>query len=154
MSKQTTELSEVEGVKEASNFLRGNIARDLVNGTDKFEEEEKQLLKFHGLYQQKDRDKKAEGEPEKRNTFMLRGRIPGGRLTAEQYLAWDYLGERYGGGALRLTTRQSVQLHGLLKEDLKAVIQEIHRVGLTSMGACGDVVRNVTEALNITGNPL
>lgn len=148
------ELSEVELIKEQSNGLRGTIAQSLTDGTDKFSEDDKQLLKFHGLYQQKDRDKKAEGEPEKRNTFMLRGRIPGGRLTAEQYLAWDYLGERFGGRALRLTTRQSVQLHGLLKEDLKTVMQEIHRVGLTSVGACGDVVRNVTEALNITGAPV
>jgi sulfite reductase (NADPH) hemoprotein beta-component len=154
MSKETTELSEVEVIKESSDYLRGNIARDLMNGSDRFEEAEKQLLKFHGLYQQKDRDKKAEGEPEKRHTFMLRGRIPGGRLTAKQYLAWDYLGDRFGGGSLRLTTRQSIQLHGLLKEDLKTVIQEIHRVGLTTMGACGDVVRNVTEAVNVTGNPL
>lgn len=154
MSEAKVELSEVEGIKEVSEGLRGTIAQGLADGTDKFSEEDKQLLKFHGLYQQKDRDKKEEGAPEKKNTFMLRGRIPGGRLTAEQYLAWDYLGDRFGGGALRLTTRQSVQLHGLLKEDLKSVMQEIHRVGLTSTGACGDVVRNVTEALNITGNPL
>jgi sulfite reductase beta subunit-like hemoprotein len=154
MSENKTALSEVELVKENSDFLRGNIARDLVNGTDKFEEDDKQLLKFHGLYQQKDRDKRAEGAPEKTNTFMLRGRIPGGRLTADQYLAWDYLGEQFGGGSLRLTTRQSVQLHGLVKQDLKAVMQEIHRVGLTSVGACGDVVRNVTEAINVTGSPL
>jgi sulfite reductase (ferredoxin) len=87
MSENKTALSEVELVKENSDFLRGNIARDLVNGTDKFEEDDKQLLKFHGLYQQKDRDKRAEGAPEKTNTFMLRGRIPGGRLTADQYLA-------------------------------------------------------------------
>ncbi|MCX7633456.1 MAG: NADPH-dependent assimilatory sulfite reductase hemoprotein subunit, partial [Turneriella sp.] len=147
------ELSEVEIIKANSDFLRGNIARDLYNGSDKFEEEEKQILKFHGLYQQKNRDK-IEGEPEKPHTFMLRGRIPGGRLTPDQYLAWDYLAERYGGGTLRLTSRQSIQLHGLLKQDLKTVIQEINRVGLTTMGACGDVVRNVTQALNITGSPL
>jgi sulfite reductase beta subunit-like hemoprotein len=154
MSAGKIELSEVEGVKEKSNFLRGTIAEGLADGTDKFSDDDKQLLKFHGLYQQKDRDKKQEGDPEKITTFMLRGRIPGGRLTAEQYLAWDYLGDRFGGGALRLTTRQSVQLHGLLKEDLRAVMQEIDRVGLTSVGACGDVVRNVTEAINVTGSPI
>lgn len=153
MSSETKELSEVEGIKEASDFLRGTIQQSLTDGNDGFSEDDKQLLKFHGLYQQKHRDK-TEGGAEKKNSFMLRGRIPGGRLTAEQYLAWDYLGDRFGGGSLRLTTRQSVQLHGLLKEDLKSVMQEIHRVGLTSVGACGDVVRNVTEALNITGNPL
>ena len=147
-------VTEVELIKEKSDFLRGNIARDLYNGTDHFEEDDKQLIKFHGIYQQKDRDKRLEGEPEKKHTFMLRGRIPGGRLTAEQYLAWDYLGDRFGGGALRLTTRQSIQLHSLQKPDLQAVIQEIHRVGLTSIGACGDVVRNVTEPINLTNSPL
>jgi len=152
-TRPSVPLSEVEGIKETSDFLRGTIAQSLTDGNDGFSEDDKQLLKFHGLYQQKHRDK-TEGGGEKKNSFMLRGRIPGGRLTAEQYLAWDYLGDRFGGGSLRLTTRQSVQLHGLLKEDLKAVMQEIHRVGLTSVGACGDVVRNVTEALNITGNPL
>lgn len=152
-TRPSVPLSEVEGIKEASDFLRGTIQQSLTDGNDGFSEDDKQLLKFHGLYQQKHRDK-TEGGAEKKNSFMLRGRIPGGRLTAEQYLAWDYLGDRFGGGSLRLTTRQSVQLHGLLKEDLKSVMQEIHRVGLTSVGACGDVVRNVTEALNITGNPL
>src|SRR5688572_4221995 len=107
MSEAKVELSEVEGIKDASEGLRGGIVAGLNDGTDEFSEDDKQLLKFHGLYQQKDRDKREEGAPEKINTSMLRGRIPGGRLTAEQYLAWDYLGERFGGGALRLTTRQS-----------------------------------------------
>ncbi len=154
MSSTKNEPSEVEIIKENSKGLLGTIAQGLADGTDKFGEDDKQLLKFHGIYQQKDRDKRPEGEGEKLHSFMLRGRIPGGHLTADQYLAWDYLGERFGGGALRLTTRQSIQLHGLLKRDLKAVMREIHRVGLTSVGACGDVVRNVTEAINVSGSQL
>ncbi|MBS0617264.1 MAG: NADPH-dependent assimilatory sulfite reductase hemoprotein subunit [Spirochaetes bacterium] len=154
MSNEKIELSEVEYIKEKSDGLRGNIAAALNDGTDKFDEDERQLIKFHGMYQQKDRDKRPEGEGEKKTIFMLRGRIPGGKLTAEQYLSWNYLADRYGTGSLRLTTRQSIQLHGLKKVDLKAVIQEIDRVGLSSMGACGDVVRNVTQAINTTGSPL
>ncbi len=107
------EPSEVEIIKEKSNYLRGTIAASLADSTDKFSEEDKQLIKFHGMYQQKDRDKRKEGESEKTTIFMLRGRIPGGRLTAEQYLAWDHLASRFGTESLRLTTRQSIQLHGL-----------------------------------------
>lgn len=148
------EPSEVEIIKEKSDYLRGTIAASLADSTDKFSEEDKQLIKFHGMYQQKDRDKRKEGESEKTTIFMLRGRIPGGRLTAEQYLAWDHLASRFGIGSLRLTTRQSIQLHGLKKPDLKEVMREINRVGLSSMGACGDVVRNVTEAINADASPL
>jgi len=154
VSNEKIELSEVEYIKEKSDGLRGNIAAALIDGTDKFDEDERQLIKFHGMYQQKDRDKRPEGEGEKKTIFMLRGRIPGGKLTAEQYLSWNCLADRYGIGSLRLTTRQSIQLHGLKKVDLKAVMQELDRVGLSSMGACGDVVRNVTQAINTTGSPL
>jgi sulfite reductase beta subunit-like hemoprotein len=145
------ELSKVEYVKEESRGLRGTIAEELVNGSDSFSEDNVQLLKFHGMYQQKDRDrvKDADGKDiEKPTTLMLRGRIPGGRLTAEQYLLWDELGEKFGEGAIRLTTRQSIQLHYLKKTDAPKVIQEINKINLSSMGACGDVVRNVTQAVN------
>lgn len=158
---EAVELSEVEVIKDKSNFLRGTIAESLVDGTDSFNDDDKQLIKFHGIYQQKNRDKEDNGGlrltgklPIGKNMFMVRGRIPGGLLTSQQYLAWDHIAERFGGGSLRLTTRQSVQLHGLLKEDLKTIMQEIHSVGLTTTGACGDVVRNITAALNIDGNPL
>ena len=79
---------------------------------------------------------------------MLRGRIPGGRLSAAQYLAWDGLADQYGDGTLRLTTRQSVELHGVLKDDLKATLQELQAALLATKGACGDVVRTVTQAPN------
>jgi len=145
------ELSKVEHIKENSNGLRGTIAEELNNGTDFFSEDNVQLLKFHGMYQQKDRDRQKDEtgkEIEKPTTLMLRGRIPGGRLTTQQYLLWDELADKYGGGSIRLTTRQSIQLHYLKKENIKIIIQEINKINLSTMGACGDVVRNVTQAIN------
>lgn len=156
MSEVTKEVSPNEIIKEKSNHLRGGLAEGLRDTTTEgFAEPEKQILKFHGIYQQKDRDKTRDEAGElvqKPHTFMLRGRIPGGHLTSEQYLVWDTLGDQFGGGSLRLTTRQSVQLHGLLKGDLKSVVQKIDEIRLSSIGACGDVVRNVTQAVNPWGN--
>ncbi len=143
--------SAVETLKLQSRGLRGNLGEDLkdpaVPGLSKDAE---QLVKFHGFYQQKDRDQPSEA---RRPTLMVRGRIPGGRLTASQYLAWDHLADAYGDGSLRLTTRQSIELHGLLKGEARAVVQELHRVLLSTQGACGDVVRNVTQAPNPWGRP-
>ncbi|RHX87883.1 NADPH-dependent assimilatory sulfite reductase hemoprotein subunit [Leptospira stimsonii] len=151
---ETKELSPVEEIKLNSNNLRGKIAEGIDQNIDSYEEDEKQLLKFHGLYQQKDRDRKKDengNDVEAPTTFMIRGRIPGGRLTSEQYLVWDALGDKFGGGAIRLTTRQSVQLHTLRIFHLRDVMQEINKINLSSMGACGDVVRNVTQAVNPHG---
>lgn len=151
---EAKELSPVEDIKLNSNNLRGKIAEGLDQNIDTYEEDEKQLLKFHGLYQQKDRDRKKDengNDIEAPTSFMIRGRIPGGRLTSEQYLVWDELGDKFGGGAIRLTTRQSVQLHTLRIFHLRDVMKAIHEVNLSSMGACGDVVRNVTQAVNPLG---
>jgi sulfite reductase beta subunit-like hemoprotein len=151
------QLTKVEEIKTHSNGLRGNIKDELNDGTDAFSEDSTQLIKFHGFYQQKDRDrvKDENGEfIEKEHTMMLRGRIPGGRLTPEQYLIWDELGDKFGQGALRLTTRQSIQLHYIKKGEIKQLIQEINKMDLNSMGACGDVVRNVTQTLNPEKSPL
>ncbi|MDX1959956.1 MAG: NADPH-dependent assimilatory sulfite reductase hemoprotein subunit [Leptospiraceae bacterium] len=148
---ESKEPTKVEIAKINSNGLRGTLAEELKDGTDGFSEDNTNLLKFHGLYQQKDRDRVKDengNDIEKPHTFMIRGRIPGGRLTKEQYLVWDELGEKYGAGAIRLTTRQSIQLHYLQKENISNVIQEINKINLSSMGACGDVVRNVTESIN------
>ena len=105
------------------------------------------LLKFHGIYQGYDRDsateRKQRGE-DKVWQFMVRVRIPGGRLTADQYLALDALADRYADGSLRVTTRQSIQFHGVVKAGLKAAIAEINAALLTTLAACGDVVRTVT----------
>jgi sulfite reductase (NADPH) hemoprotein beta-component/sulfite reductase (ferredoxin) len=142
------ELNEVEGIKAASKGLRGTLLDGLFSEEPGFSSGDAQLIKFHGIYQQRDRDQPKEQSP---TSFMLRARMPGGRLSASQWLAWDALADEMGGGSLRLTTRQSLQLHGVVKKDLKATVQRIHAMSLSTLGACGDVVRNVTEAANPWG---
>jgi len=138
--------SKVERIKKESKHLHGQIVEQLQQDTPRFTDDQVQLLKFHGTYQQEDRDlrqaRKAAGE-EKAYQFMVRARIPGGHMTAEQYLAEDNLAERYANGTLRLTTRQSIQLHGILKGDLRATIHEINLAQFSTLSACGDVNRNV-----------
>src|SRR5438094_4049411 len=138
--------SGVETIKETSRQLRGTIALELLTDTDHFNDQNKQLLKFHGTYQQDDRDARKTRRKEgagKNYIFMVRCKIPGGRLTAQQYLAVDDLAGAYGNGTLRLTTRQGIQLHGVLKEHLKETIAGINQCLLTTLGACGDVERNI-----------
>ncbi len=146
-------LDKNEALKAASDGLRGNIAQELAEPTDHFTAETVNLLKFHGMYQQDDRDKRQKTPDgiKKEYSLMLRGRIPGGRLTASQYAVWDDLASQYGSGSLRLTTRQSVQLHGVLKKNVKQTIRAINKALLSTIAACGDVVRNVTEAHNPLG---
>jgi sulfite reductase (ferredoxin) len=138
--------SKVEGIKHTSEHLRGQIVEELQQKNARFSDEQVQLLKFHGTYQQEDRDlrraRKAAGE-EKAYQFMVRSRIPGGVLTSEQYLAEDELAGRYANGTLRFTTRQGIQLHGVLKGDLHATIHRINETLLSTLAACGDVNRNV-----------
>ena len=139
-------LSPVEKVKEESRGLRGGLADELALGTDHFSDADAQLLKFHGTYQQEDRDRRRERrgtDSEPAHQFMVRCKIPGGVLTGAQYLVIDELAERYGNGTLRVTTRQGNQFHGVLKGDLKAMIRSVNDVLVTTLGACGDVVRNV-----------
>src|SRR5215470_19784384 len=139
--------SKVEAVKIASRGLRGTLVEEADNGAPTFSAGSAALLKFHGIYQGYDRDSATELKQKglgKRAQLMVRVRIPGGRLTAAQYLALDDLADRYGNGTLRLTTRQSIQFHGVLKRDSKATISAIDRALLTTLAACGDVVRNVT----------
>lgn len=138
--------SKVEGFKKASDFLRGSIAESLAADTTHFDESDVQLLKFHGSYQQDDREQRRDLRAaglEKAYQFMVRAAIPGGILTADQYLALDRLGDDYGGGALRVTTRQGIQFHGILKRNLKAHIAAMNAVLVTTLSACGDVQRNV-----------
>jgi sulfite reductase (ferredoxin) len=138
--------SAVEGVKEGSRQLRGTIALELAADSDHFPEHDKQLLKFHGSYQQEDRDARKARRKEgvgKHYMFMVRCKIPGGRLTARQYLAVDELAGLYGNGTLRFTSRQGIQLHGVLKRNLHGAIAGINACLLSTLGACGDVERNV-----------
>jgi sulfite reductase (NADPH) hemoprotein beta-component len=141
------EPSRNERIKEASDYLRGTLAegmREAVTGA--IIEDDAQLLKFHGMYLQDDRDLRAERtrkKMEKAFAFMLRVRIPGGVLTPSQWLALDEIGRQYGNGTLRITTRQTIQLHGLLKSNVKQALGRIDAALLTTIAACGDVNRNV-----------
>ena len=145
-------LSVNEGLKAASNFLRGSIAREMRdNSTGAISEDNNQLTKFHGLYLQDDRDLRSERRRqnlEKAYMFMLRVRLPGGRCTSQQYLVLDRLANERGNGTMRLTTRQTFQLHGVLKGHVKPLIQGMHTVLLDSIAACGDVNRNVMAPPN------
>ncbi|MGE5203368.1 MAG: NADPH-dependent assimilatory sulfite reductase hemoprotein subunit [Acidobacteriota bacterium] len=140
--------SKAERIKARSRGLRGALAAATTDGAAAFEGESVALLKFHGVYQGYDRDSATERKQrglEKLHQLMVRVRIPAGRLTAAQYLALDALADRTGNGTLRLTTRQSIQFHGVLKGDLKETIAAIDASLLTTLAACGDVVRTVTS---------
>src|SRR5919202_1753190 len=140
-------LSKAEAVKQQSRQLRGHLARDLADTAHPFDNAGYSLLKFHGIYQGYDRDSATERKQrgdDKVRQFMVRVRIPGGRLTADQYLALDDLADRYANGSLRVTTRQSIQFHGVVKPELKATVAAINQALLTTLAACGDVVRTVT----------
>lgn len=140
-SQDEVKRSKVEVIKETSRALRGTIAEELSPQFAAINEDNANVLKHHGSYQQDDRDfRGAEG---KHYMFMVRSRIPGGRLTAQQVLTELDLCEEYGNGTLRITDRQGFQLHGVLKKDLRSAIKGINDAKLTTLGACGDVNRNV-----------
>jgi sulfite reductase (ferredoxin) len=143
---EETKLSPVEGMKAESRHLRGEIASELTDGNDFFGKDSIQLLKHHGTYQQDDRDHRAHtsgGKSAKEFIFMVRTRVPGGKLTSEQLLAELDLCDELGNTTLRCTSRQGLQLHGVVKDNLRAVIRRINDVQLTTLAACGDVERNV-----------
>jgi sulfite reductase (ferredoxin) len=138
----TQKVSKVEGIKERSNHLREPLATQLLEDTTHFSEDAVQILKFHGSYQQDNRDNRVKGQ-EKDYQFMLRTRSPGGFIPAQLYLTLDRLSDEYGNHTLRITTRQGFQLHGVLKKNLKATIAAILRTMGSTLGACGDLNRNV-----------
>src|SRR4051794_32786534 len=143
----TGQVSKVEVLKEESRALRGALADGLADGKPAFDEDGYNLLKFHGVYQGYDRDSATERKQsglDKIHQLMVRTRLPGGRLTAAQYLALDDIAGRYANGTLRITTRQTIQFHGVVKAELKATIAAINHALITTLAACGDVVRNVT----------
>ena len=138
--------SKVEHIKSESGYLQGQIAEELVQNTSHFSEEQVQLIKFHGIYQLEDHDARQVRKAmttEKAYQFMVRSRIPGGVLTAQQYLIEDDLAGQFANSTLRITTRQGFQLHGILKGDLHATIHTINEALLSTLAACGDVNRNV-----------
>ncbi len=146
MSTDAQKLSAVELIKAESNLLRGTIGDELRSDVDHFDKDSIQLLKFHGTYQQDNRDDRAAHKSEgggKAFSMMLRSRIPGGIMTSDQFIAHLDLCDTLGNSTMKLTTRQTIQLHGVLKSDLKQTIARINEVGLSTLAACGDVNRNV-----------
>ncbi len=145
--KQSSSLSDVERIKAGSRFLRGTIREGLADPlTGAIAVDDAQLLKFHGGYQQDDRDLRDERRRSKLEPayqFMVRVRAPGGIVTPAQWLTLDELARTSADGSLRLTSRQSFQLHGVLKWDLRATIARMHATLLSTLAACGDVNRNV-----------
>lgn len=139
-------LSKVEHLKRASEGLGGLLIEEILDETrDHISEDAYQLLKFHGSYQQDDRDQRQERKKQGRDRawqFMVRTKTPGGRLTAEQYLLADELSTTYGNNTMRITTRQAFQFHGIGKANLKNLIRALNQRWISTYGACGDVARN------------
>jgi sulfite reductase (NADPH) hemoprotein beta-component len=141
ITSEAPQRSHNELLKEASPTLAGTIAATLADpAADRFSDDDNQFLKFHGIYQQDDRDLRKTG---KVYSLMVRGRIPGGILTPAAYLVYDDLATRHGNGTLRITSRQSFQFHGVVKSHLGALMKSLHQALLTTIAACGDVARNV-----------
>lgn len=139
--------SKNETIKENSQYLRGTLQQSIANEiTGGLAIDDTQIIKFHGFYQQDDRDLRQHRKElllEPYYSFMLRARLPGGICTPQQWLTIDEVGRLLGNGTLRLTTRQTFQYHGILKRNLKKVVQRINQVMIDSIGGCGDVNRNI-----------
>jgi len=139
--------SDVEDIKIRSNYLRGSLEETLQNRiTGSIPEDDNRLMKFHGSYMQDDRDlrnERAKQKLEPAYQFMLRVRAAGGVVTPDQWLMMDRVARQYSSGTIRLTTRQSFQLHGVLKWNMKKTIREVNDALLSTLAACGDVNRNV-----------
>ena len=153
----TDEVSRNERIKEASDYLRGTLAEGLREEiTGAIVEDDQQLVKFHGMYLQDDRDLRPERtrkKMEKAFAFMIRVRIPGGVLNSAQWLALDQVARDYGNHTMRLPPRQTVQLHGIIKSNLKSTMKQIDDALLNSIAACGDVNRNVMCGANPDQGP-
>ncbi|MTH51821.1 assimilatory sulfite reductase (NADPH) hemoprotein subunit [Bacillus mangrovi] len=152
MSKRTLTApegspSDVERIKEESKFLRGTLAESMLEQISSgISDDDNRLMKFHGSYLQDDRDLRIERQKQKLEPayqFMLRVRLPGGVATPEQWLVMDDLADRNGNGTLKITTRMTFQMHGVLKWNMKNTIKEIHQSLMDTIAACGDVNRNV-----------
>lgn len=142
----------VEDVKTSSNGLRGTLPIQLHEPTPDFDEDVKTLLKFHGIYQQHNRD--VRGRNNRTYSFMTRSKLPGGRLSAQQYLVHDALADEFSQGDLRLTTRQGIQFHGVIKSDLQSTLRALNAALVTTLGACGDVQRNIMCCPAPFGDPV
>ena len=147
MSKKDGKKSANEGIKDRSDYLRGTIAEGLQDlSTGGLSADDQQLIKFHGSYQQDDRDLRAarrKHKLEKAYSFMIRIRVPGGVSTAKQWREMDRMATEFGNETFKLTTRQAYKLHGVIKSNLKRTIKEINDTAMDTIAACGDVNRNV-----------
>ena len=151
-------LSPVERIKTGSNGLRGTLKESLADDfTGAIREDDQTLIKFHGMYQQDDRDRREERVGKKLEwlySYMIRLRLPGGFLNSEQWIGLNKIAEDHSTGTIKITTRQTIQLHGILKSHLKPTIQNFNLQHLDSIAACGDVNRNVTCTANPSESPL
>lgn len=151
-------LSPVEKFKEESDGLRGTLSQSLQNEvTGAIAEADKSLIKFHGIYEQDNRDRREERalkKLEKDYSFMLRLRLPGGLMTSEQWIATDDIAEKYSTGVIKITTRQTLQLHGVVKSNMKPTMKWFDRFKLDSIAACGDVNRNVVCSAHPMQSPI
>jgi sulfite reductase (NADPH) hemoprotein beta-component len=142
----------VEDIKAQSHRLRGSLLESLSDPiTGSLREDDQTLIKYHGSYQQDDRDIRDERRRQKLEPayqFMIRTRTPGGVITPEQWLKLDAIATEYGNHSLRITTRQAFQFHGIIKRELKATMQAINAALIDTLAACGDVNRNVQVAAN------
>ncbi len=157
MSEQN-KLSGVEKIKAASKGLRGTLKESLENQlTGALYEDDQSLIKFHGMYQQDDRDRREERSSKKLEwlySFMIRLRLPGGFLTPEQWIGLHHIAGEHSTGTIKITTRQTVQLHGILKSHIKPTIKSFNTLHLDSIAACGDVNRNVTCSAHPGESPI
>src|SRR5215469_9203151 len=141
MDEASVKLTHNEELKTGSPTLSGGIAATLEDaGADHFTQDDYEFLKFHGVYQQDDRDLRKTG---KKYIMMVRSSVPGGVLTARQWIAMDDMASQYGNNTLRITTRQTIQFHGILKNNLRALIKGLNDQLVSTIAACGDVKRNV-----------
>jgi sulfite reductase (NADPH) hemoprotein beta-component len=145
-------LSAVEKIKQASDGLRGTLAESLTDQlTGALREQDQTLIKFHGMYQQDDRDRREERSNKKLEwlySYMVRLRIPGGFLTPQQWIGIHDVAGEHSTGTIKITTRQTIQLHGVLKSHIKPTIRSFNTLALDSIAACGDVNRNVLCSAN------
>ncbi len=151
-------LSPTEKIKTESDGLRGTIEESLHDElTGALREDDQSLIKFHGIYQQDDRDRRderAEKKLERLFTFMIRLRLPGGFLTSQQWIDANAIAGDYSTGVIKITTRQTIQLHGLFKSKLKPTIQDFNKAKLDSIATCGDINRNVTCSAHPMQSPI
>jgi sulfite reductase (NADPH) hemoprotein beta-component len=141
MDEASVKLAHNEGLKTANPTLAGGIAATLADpAADHFSQDDYEFLKFHGVYQQDDRDQRKTG---KKYIMMVRSAVPGGVLTAKQWMAMDDMAGQYGNNTLRITTRQTIQFHGILKSNLRALIKGLNDALVSTIAACGDVRRNI-----------